>query len=260
MTNRKQIPHSLVLLLLLQLSFQGFSARVGADGGSSLDPINKYSSEGKVVLTPWSENVFNQIEKEYGIESGKRMRYVYDLMQTNQQKSVREKLEIVNTALNLFPWLSDKELWNEDDYWATPLETLARFGGDCEDMAIGKFVMLRLMGIPKKNLYLGYVNIRQSGQPHMVLVWLNDDRTESLVLDHLDKEIKSGKDRKDLQAIYLFDADQKVILLNDENGERSIKSEIGKRKMSKLESIKRRIIENNEKYKQYNDGRPLWLN
>jgi predicted transglutaminase-like cysteine proteinase len=258
MTHRKQIPHILILLLLL--SFPVFSAGFEAAGESSIDPIDKNSSEEIVVLTPWSENVFIQIEKEYGIEAGKRMRYVYDMIQTNQQKSVREKLEMVNTALNLFPWLSDKELWNEDDYWATPLETLARFGGDCEDMAIGKFVMLRLMGVPKRNLYLGYANIRQSGQPHMVLVWLNDERTESLVLDHLDKEVKPGKDRKDLQAIYLFDADQKVILLNDENGERSIQSELGKRKMSKLESIKRRIIENNEKYKQFNDGRPLWVN
>jgi predicted transglutaminase-like cysteine proteinase len=258
MTNRKQIPYSLILLLLL--SFLVFSSGVKAAGESFLDPTDKYSSAEKVVLTPWSENVFIQIEKEYGIESGKRMRYLYDLIQTNQQKSVREKLEMVNTALNLFPWLSDKELWNEDDYWATPLETLARFGGDCEDMAIGKFVTLRLMGVPKRSLYLGYVYVRQSGEPHMVLVWVNDERTESLVLDHLDKKVKSGKDRKDLQAIYLFDADQKVILLNDENGERSIKAEVGKRKMSKLESIKQRIIENNEKYKQYNDGRPLWVN
>lgn len=259
MTNERQLPHHLALLLLLSFLLL-VSVGVEAIGEPSIDPIVQNSSETKMVLTPWSENVFTQIEKEYGIEAGKRIRYVYDLIQTNQQKPVREKLEIVNTALNLFPWLSDKELWNEDDYWATPLETLARFGGDCEDMVIGKFVMLRLMGIPKKNLYLGYANIRQSGQAHMVLVWLNDDRTESLVLDQLDKELKSGKDRKDLQAIYLFDADQKVILLNDDNGERSIQAEIGTRKMSKLESIKQRIIENNEKYKPYNDGRALWVN
>jgi len=258
MTNETQPPHHLTLLLLL--SFPALSVGVEVSGELPIDPIEKNTSEAKVVLMPWSEGLFIQIEKEFGIEAGKRIRYVYGLIQTNQQKSVREKLEIVNTTLNLFPWLSDKELWNEDDYWASPLETLARFGGDCEDMAIGKFVMLRLMGIPKKNLYLGYANIRQSGQAHMVLVWLNDDRTESLVLDQLDKELKSGKDRKDLQAIYLFDADQKVILLNDNNGERSIQSEIGTRKMSKLESIKQRIIENNEKYKPYNDGRALWVN
>jgi len=257
MTNRTQLPHKLALILLL--SFLLPSIKVEAKGEPSIYPIDQNASESKVVLTPWSENVFTQLEKEYGIEAGKRMRYIYGLIQTNQQKSVREKLELVNTTLNLFPWLSDKDLWNEDDYWATPLETLARFGGDCEDMAIGKFVMLRLMGIPKKNLYLGYVNIRQTNQAHIVLVWLNDDRTESLVLDHLDKELKSGKDRKDLQAIYLFDADQNVILLNDDNGERSIQSEIGIRKMSKLESIKQRIMENNEKYKQFNDGRPLWV-
>jgi predicted transglutaminase-like cysteine proteinase len=257
MKNRARLPQQSIRLLLLSCLL--LSSGAWAAGELPVAPIDGGASDPKVVLEPWSENVFNQIEKEFGVEAGKRMRHVYNLIRSNQDKPVREKLELVNITLNLFPWLSDKDLWNEDDYWATPLETLAKFGGDCEDMAIGKFVVLRLMGIPKKNLYFGYVTIKQSNQPHMVLLWLNDDRTETLVLDHLDKELKSGKDRKDLQAIYLFDADQKIILLNDEDGERSIKAEIGKRKMSKLESIQQRILENNEKYKQFNEGRPLWV-
>ncbi|MCK5477927.1 MAG: transglutaminase-like cysteine peptidase [Methylococcales bacterium] len=81
------------------------------------------------------------------------MRNIYQLILDNEDKPVREKLEVANNALNALPWITDREKWNADDYWATPFETLTQFGGDCEDMAIGKFMVLRLMGIPKKNLY-----------------------------------------------------------------------------------------------------------
>lgn len=241
MTNGTPMRQMLTWLLLS--SFLLLSAGAGATEDVSINLDDESPLEDKMILEPWSEGVFIQIEKEYGVEAVKRLRYIYNLVQTNLDKPVLEKLEIVNTTLNLFPWISDKALWNSDDYWATPLETLAQFGGDCEDMAIGKFVMLRLMGVSKKNLYLGYAKIRETGEAHMVLVWLNNDRSKALVLDNLDKEIKLGKDRMDLQAIFLFDADENVILLNDDNGARNIKSEIGKRKLSKLEEIKKRILE-----------------
>ena len=104
-------------------------------------------------LNPWSEKVFDQIEKEFGGAASKRMRNIYQLILDNEDKPVRVKLEVANNALNALPWITDREKWNADDYWATPFETLTQFGGDCEDMAIGKFMVLRLMGIPKKNLY-----------------------------------------------------------------------------------------------------------
>jgi predicted transglutaminase-like cysteine proteinase len=207
---------------------------------------------------PWSENLFVQAENEFGAEASKRLRYIHQIIQDNYSKPDREKLEIVNRTLNSFPWISDRNNWNADDYWATPLETLTKFGGDCEDMAIGKFMMLRMMDVPKQNLELAYVKIKKTGESHMVLVWLNDSRSESLVLDNMDKAIKSGKERSDLIAIYLTDADGNFVLLDDHNGQRKIKSEINTSKFEKLNKIKSQIMINQQKYKQYNDNKPLF--
>ena len=151
-----------------------------------------------VKLQPWSDNVFKQIGVEYGEAASTRMRNIYQLIIENEDKPVREKLENANNALNALPWITDRDKWSAEDYWATPFETLTQFGGDCEDMAIGKLVVLRLMGIPKNNLRLGFVQIRRTGESHMLLVWTNDDRTESLVLDNYVKTIKNAKDRMDL--------------------------------------------------------------
>lgn len=43
---------------------------------------------------------------------------------------------------------------SDDGYWAAAGETLVRRTGDCIDVAIAKMEALRLLGIPKKDLYL----------------------------------------------------------------------------------------------------------
>lgn len=212
----------------------------------------------KTAWEPWSESLFVQAEKEFGAEASKRLRYIHQIIQENYTKPEREKLDIVNSTLNAFEWISDKNNWNAEDYWATPLETLTKFGGDCEDMTIGKFMMLRMMGVPKQNLELAYVKVKKTGESHMVLVWLNDSKTENLVLDNLDKTIKSGKERTDLIAIYLTDADGNFTLLDDHDGKREIKTEIKTSKFEKLNKIKSQIMNNHEKYKQYNGNRPFF--
>lgn len=90
----------------------------------------------EVEQQPLSEEVFIQIDSEFGAEASKRMRYIHQTIQDNYSKPGREKLEIVNNTLNAFPQISDSRNWDTDDYWAAPLETLTKFGGDCEDMAI----------------------------------------------------------------------------------------------------------------------------
>ena len=80
------------------------------------------------------------------------------------------------------------------------------------------------MGIPKKNLYLTYVKVKKTAESYMVLMWTNDNRTESLVLDNLDKTIKPGKERQDLIIVYLTDADGNMILVNNDGKIRSIKA------------------------------------
>lgn len=210
-----------------------------------------------IRLEPWSEGVFKQIEKEYDRAASERMRNIYQLILHNVDKPLKEKLELVNDTLNSLPWITDKEKWNADDYWATPFEIITQFGGDCEDMAIGKYLGLRLMGVPKRNLHLGYVIVKATGEAHMVLVWINDERTESLVLDNLVKEVRRGNERTDLLAVYLTDVDGNVILLNDDGKKKTFKVELNPKKLKKLEEIKQRMRAKQEEYKAYNEGRPL---
>ena len=134
----------------------------------------------EAAIQPWSENVFKQLENEYGAEASRRMRSIHDVMIQNKDQPLRKKLEIVNDTLNALPWVTDRSKWSAEDYWATPLETIALYGGDCEDMAIGKYMALRLMGVPRKNLYLGYVKVKATGESHMVMVWVNDQRSAPL--------------------------------------------------------------------------------
>lgn len=49
---------------------------------------------------------------------------------------------------------------SDDGYWAAASETLIRGMGDCIDIAVAKMEALRLLGIPKENLFLttGYVS------------------------------------------------------------------------------------------------------
>ena len=248
------------VLFLLCLSLTGASgaAEPVAKPKAANQPVPKNAVDRKPTLAPWSDALFAQVEKEYGPQAAKRFRYVYDVARANQTKSIREKLDIANSTLNRLPWVSDQQQWNADDYWATPFEIIAKAGGDCEDMAIAKHVMLRMMGVPQRNLYLGYAQIRATNEIHMILVWANDQRTEARILDNKVKEVKLAKERMDLLVVFLTDATGNVILIDDDGTTRKVKAEVGHRKNARLEDIRQRIAETREKYRPYNDGKPLF--
>jgi len=211
---------------------------------------------------PWSDRVFQHVEKEYGAEALERFRYLYDLAINNRDLPDFEKLELVNKTLNDLPWIADEQHWKSADYWATPLETIATFGGDCEDFAIVKWVLLNHLGISSDHLRLAYVKIRKTGESHMVLLYVENPglppgKSKAFVLDNYVDEIKEAKDRKDLLAVYVTDADGNFALINDKNGERSIKGIYEGRKMKKLDDLKKKIKENRQFYQELNDGRPL---
>ncbi|MBW8370482.1 MAG: transglutaminase-like cysteine peptidase [Thiobacillus sp.] len=104
----------------------------------------------------------------------------------------------------------DSEIWGTQDYWATPLETLGRAQGDCEDFAIAKYVTLKLLGIPSEKLRLTYVKARIGGpqstlvQAHMVLSYYPAPDDEPLVMDNLISDIRPASRRKDLITIFGF--------------------------------------------------------
>lgn len=121
------------------------------------------------------------------------------------------QLSRINAFFNLrTAFDSDAAIWQQSDYWATPLETLARGRGDCEDFAIAKYVSLRVLGIPSNKLRLIYVRADLSAyggarsQAHMVLGYYPDPAREPKILDNLVGEIEWASARTDLTPVFSF--------------------------------------------------------
>lgn len=139
------------------------------------------------------------------------------LQMTEAAKAVNEdaKLKRVNDFINRsIVFDNDISIWEQSDYWATPLETIGQRGGDCEDFAIIKYVSLRLAGVPVHKLRLVYVKARMKGpsggevqQAHMVLAYYATPTSEPLVLDNLDKSIQPASKRPDLQPVFSFNSE-----------------------------------------------------
>lgn len=136
-----------------------------------------------------------------------------------------EKLAKINEFFNRsVEFEDDRVTWNQSDYWATPLETIGRGQGDCEDFAIAKYYSLRYAGIPTSKLRLVYVKAtltRPIGpyrplpgtpegaftQAHLVLAYYSTPIAEPLVLDNLTTEIKPASQRRDLQPVFSFNGE-----------------------------------------------------
>jgi len=109
---------------------------------------------------PWEDEVFVAIGKDYGPQAEKRFRSIMEIILANHDRPEMEKLQLANDTLNSIPWIADPDHWKEKNYWATPFETLATFGGDCEDIAFVKYGMLLMMGAPDEILGFAYVETR----------------------------------------------------------------------------------------------------
>jgi predicted transglutaminase-like cysteine proteinase len=121
-----------------------------------------------------------------------------------------EQIARVNDFFNRrIEFVDDIEAWGKADYWATPLETLGRGRGDCEDFAIAKYVSLRSLGMPLDKLRLTYVRAETGGisQAHMVLAYYPSPRAEPMILDNLVSDILPASRRGDLFPVFSFNSE-----------------------------------------------------
>lgn len=130
-----------------------------------------------------------------------------------QDKPEAEQLREANDFFNRqVQFLDDSVVWQQKDYWATPLETLAKRAGDCEDFVIAKYLSLRQLGIADEKLRLIYVRARIGGehssltQAHMVLGYFDTPSSEPLVLDNLVGDIQPASRRTDLFPVFSFNS------------------------------------------------------
>ena len=133
------------------------------------------------------------------------------MLQDADAQPEQARLERVNSFFNRRIRFDDDALiWKTNDYWATPLETMGRKAGDCEDFAIAKYVSLRLLGVPADKLRLIYVRAQIGGpsspisQAHMVVGYFPTPDAEPLVLDNLIGEIRPAARRPDLFPVFSF--------------------------------------------------------
>lgn len=123
------------------------------------------------------------------------------------------RLQLVNEFFNRrVQFRDDTEVWQQIDYWASPLETLDKGAGDCEDFAIAKYFSLLATGMPVAKLRLVYVRAQLGGasglpQAHMVLAYYAAPGAEPLILDNLITDVRPASRRPDLAPVFSFNSE-----------------------------------------------------
>ena len=149
--------------------------------------------------------VLQQAERKYGRDASHRLTAWEELIARDRSRTDRDKLEKVNRFFNeRIRFESDREVWGVEDYWATPIEFLARGAGDCEDFAIAKYFTLKATGVDDEKLRITYVKALRYNIHHMVLTYYSDPEAEPLVLDNLVDSIDRASKRTDLVPILSF--------------------------------------------------------
>ncbi|RRI45251.1 hypothetical protein EIM17_21165 [Pseudomonas aeruginosa] len=141
------------------------------------------------ALAQWDlESILSRAEQRYG-ELGAAKSRLGDwgrLLEQGGTLDEAAKLRAVNDFFNRsLRFTDDIEIWQQEDYWATPVEALVKGAADCEDYAIAKYVTLRRLGVASDKLRITYVKALRLNQAHMVLTWYASPGADPLVLAFL---------------------------------------------------------------------------
>lgn len=149
--------------------------------------------------------VLHEAESRFGVTARIRLEEWQKLIEEITQLPEEEKLEKTNEFFNeQVRFVNDIDHWGEKDYWATPVETLATHGGDCEDFSIAKYFTLLQAGGDDSKIRITYVKAIKLKQAHMVVTYYPTDDAVPLVLDNLVRSIFPANLRKDLTPVYSF--------------------------------------------------------
>jgi predicted transglutaminase-like cysteine proteinase len=122
------------------------------------------------------------------------------------------RIAFVDAAVNrLVARAADTDL-GAVDVWLTPYETLARGRGDCEDVAIAKYFVLRASGTAPGDARLLYARVADPDggtgrMPHVVAL-ARHPYADPYVLDNRSDTPRPVSARPDLDAVFSFDRSQ----------------------------------------------------
>lgn len=183
-------------LIALSLGIFSFLSMVR---GASLSGVLEFDILRETALT------------RFGSEAVKSVSDWEQLVATSLSARLPAQLSATNDFFNeRLRWMSDESIYGVEDYWATPLESLAAGEADCEDFSIAKYVTLLALGVDPKSLRLIYVKAERPGgviQAHMVLAWYAHPAAAPLILDNINAAVLPAANRQDLTPIFSFNAD-----------------------------------------------------
>jgi predicted transglutaminase-like cysteine proteinase len=166
------------------------------------------------------------------------------LIASTSSLSDSERLKRVNDFFNRqMLFVDDSDNWAKPDFWATPMESLGKGAGDCEDYAIAKYFTLREAGVAPNKLRLIYVRAKMgsgdsaSFQAHMVLAYYAQPDAEPWVLDNLIGDIRPASKRPDLVPVFSFNSDG-VFTASSKDGSPSA----GTGRLSRWEDLLKRAV------------------
>lgn len=159
------------------------------------------------------QRLSNLADQRYGNQAKQRVMELESLFIGLHSAPELEQLQRINAFFNQnIHFVSDQDNWGTSDYWATPLESLGKGQGDCEDYSIAKYTFLRALGIPDERLKLTYVKAQIGGphskifQAHMVLSYYESPTAEPMILDNLISDIHKSSRRNDLKPVFSFNS------------------------------------------------------
>lgn len=147
--------------------------------------------------------------QHYGAKAGRAVESWQAMLAQAAGLDEQEKLRMANGFWNnALIGGEDISVWGQVDYWATPLQSLAKGSGDCEDYVIGKYFSLLYLGVAPEKLRFVYVRAQIGSQSiaHMVLGYYPQPQAEPLVLDSLVDRIQPAHNRPDLTPVFSFNA------------------------------------------------------
>ena len=167
------------------------------------------------VLAPraWDADTMQRAAVAHGPLATSGVRALQPLLAAAADQDDARRLATLNDFFNRrIVFAADTEVWGQNDYWASPLETLGKGRGDCEDYVIAKYFSLMAAGVPAAKLRLVYVRAIIGGpggavQAHMVLAYYSAPGAEPLILDNLIGEIRPASRRPDLEPVFSFNSD-----------------------------------------------------
>lgn len=181
---------------------------------AKLNLVMLLAAAGLLLAAPNYERILELAQQRYGQRGGKAMQAWRAQIDTLRRATETTQVERINEFVNRqVGFYDDLSFWNDKDYWATPLESMGRGGGDCEDYAIAKYISLRILGIGNDKLRLSYVKARIGGprstvsEAHMVLGYYPDPAGEPLILDNLVGSLRPASERADLTPVFSFNSE-----------------------------------------------------